>query len=78
MSMQGRAQRLEVNMGPHYRAVVIFAPGPDRGFVCFEPMAGITNAMNAAHKGLYKELQTIPAGGTWEESFWVRATGFSR
>ena len=78
MSMQGRAQRLEVNMGPNYRAVVIFAPGPDRGFVCFEPMAGITNAMNAAHKGLYKELQTIPAGGTWQESFWVRATGFAR
>ena len=78
MSMQGRAQRLEVTMGPNYRAVVVFAPGPDRGFVCFEPMAGITNAMNAAHKGLYQELQTIPAGGTWEESFWVRATGFSR
>jgi len=78
MSMQGRAQRLEVNMGPNYRAVVIFAPGPDRGFVCFEPMAGITNAMNAAHQGLYKELQTIPAGGTWQESFWVRATGFAR
>ena len=58
MSMQGRAQRLDVTLGPNYRAVVIFAPGPDRGFVCFEPMAGITNAMNAAHKGLYKELQT--------------------
>jgi len=32
--------------------------------------------MNAAHKGLYKELQTIPAGGAWEESFWVRPSGF--
>jgi aldose 1-epimerase len=39
-------------------------------------MVGITNAMNAAHRGLYKELQTIPAGGTWEESFWVRPSGF--
>jgi aldose 1-epimerase len=76
MSMKGRSQRLDVELGPNYRAVVIFSPGPDRPFVCFEPMAGITNAMNAAHKGLYKELQTIPAGGTWEESFWVRPSGF--
>jgi aldose 1-epimerase len=76
MSVKGRAQRLDVSMGPNSRAVVIYAPGPDRGFICFEPMAGITNAMNAAHKGLYKELQSIPAGGTWEESFWVRPSGF--
>jgi aldose 1-epimerase len=76
MSVKGRAQRLDVSMGPYYRAAVIYAPGPDRGFICFEPMAGITNAMNAAHKGLYKELQSIPAGGNWEESFWVRPSGF--
>ena len=78
-------------LGPLYRVVVIFAPrpgprpdgggaaaapAPDRDFVCFEPMAGITNAMNAAHKGLYPELQSIPAGGQWEESFWVRPRGF--
>ena len=76
MSVKGRAQRLDVSVGPHYRAAVIYAPGPDRGFICFEPMAGITNAMNAAHKGLYKELQSVPPGGTWEESFWVRPSGF--
>ena len=76
MSVKGRSQRLDVSVGANYRAVVIYAPGPDRSFICFEPMAGITNAMNAAHKGLYKELQSIPAGGTWEESFWVRPSGF--
>ncbi len=76
MSVKGRGQRLDVSVGPNYRAVVIYAPGPDRSFICFEPMAGITNAMNAAHKGLYKDLQSIPAGGTWEESFWVRPSGF--
>jgi len=76
MSVKGRAQRLDVSVGPNYRAVVIYAPGPDRSFICFEPMAGITNAMNASHKGLYKELQSIPAGGNWEESFWVRPSGF--
>lgn len=76
MSVKGRSQRLDVSVGPNYRAVVLFAPARNRSFICFEPMAGITNAMNAAHKGLYQELQNIPAGGTWEESFWVRPSGF--
>ena len=53
-------------------------PNPvSRGdFVCVEPMAGITDALNLAQKGLYRELQSIPAGGTWQESFWVRPSGF--
>jgi aldose 1-epimerase len=46
------------------------------GFICFEPMAGITNALNLAHKGVYKELQSIKPGGTWQESFWIRPSGF--
>jgi aldose 1-epimerase len=45
-------------------------------FICFEPMAGITDAMNLAQKGLYKELQSIPPGGTWQESFWIKPSGF--
>jgi aldose 1-epimerase len=49
---------------------------PERGFVAFEPMVGITDAMNLAQKGLYKELQSVPPGGVWEESFWVRPTGY--
>lgn len=76
MSVKGRSQRLDVSVGANYRAVVIYAPAPDRSFICFEPMAAITNAMNAAHKGLYKELQSIPGGGIWEESFWIRPSGF--
>ena len=47
-----------------------------RGFIAIEPMVGITDSMNLAHKGLYKELQSIPPGGTWQESFWLRPTGF--
>jgi aldose 1-epimerase len=47
-----------------------------KGFIAFEPMIGITNAMNLAQKGIYKELQTIPAGGSWEESFWVTTKGY--
>jgi len=49
---------------------------PTRGFIAFEPMAGITDSMNLAQKGLYKELQSIPPGGSWQESFWLRPKGF--
>jgi aldose 1-epimerase len=48
----------------------------NRNFVCFEPMAGITDSMNLAQKGLYKELQSIAPGGAWEESFWIRPKGY--
>ena len=45
-------------------------------FICFEPMAAITNALNLAHKGVYKELQYVQPGGVWQESFWIRPSGF--
>jgi len=80
MTLKGKQQRLEVMIGPNYRAVVIYAPkataSTSNAFVCFEPMAGITDALNLAHKGLYKELQSIPPGQTWRESFWIRPSGF--
>ena len=53
------------------------APAPTaKGFIAFEPMVGITNALNLAHRGVYKELQTIPPGGSWAESFWVTTKGY--
>ena len=52
-------------------------PRPRRkGFIAFEPMVAITNALNLAHKGVYKDLQSIPPGGSWEESFWVTTKGY--
>ena len=75
MSVTGKSQKLDVVFGPNYRAAVVYAP-KGRDFICFEPMAGITDALNLAHRGLYKELQQIPAGQTWRESFSIRATGF--
>jgi aldose 1-epimerase len=52
-------------------------PAPDsRGFIAFEPMVAITNALNAAQKGQYKDLQTVAPGAFWQESFWVAPTGF--
>ena len=103
MTVAGKAQRLDVALGPNFRSVVVWAPHPenrgrgsqslgatapaagrgnagqtqqDRNFICIEPMAGITDAVNLAQKGRYSELQSIPAGGTWQESFWIRPSGF--
>jgi len=47
-----------------------------KGFIAFEPFAGVTNGMNLSQKGIYKELQMIPVGGSWEESFWITTKGY--
>ena len=92
MSVWGRTQRLDVVIDEGYRSVVVWAPSPsgngrggqgpsppaERNFICFEPMAGITNAVNMAHKGTYKELQTIAPGATWRGRLWVRPSGFGK
>ena len=69
--MWGRRERIDVLFGPKFRAAVVYAPR-GRNFICFEPMAGITDAMNLAQRDLYHELQSVAPGGAWEESFWVR------
>lgn len=77
MWVQGKSERIEVSFGPNYKAAVVWFPaGPTQNFICFEPMAGITDAMNLAQKGIYKELQYIPPGQTWQESFWIKPSGF--
>jgi len=77
MWVQGKNERVEVTFGPKFRAAVVYFPaGPGQNFICFEPMAGITDSMNLAQKGLYSELQYIPPGQSWEESFWVKPSGF--
>ncbi len=74
-SVQGKSQKIAIKFGSKYRVAVVYAP-PGRKFICFEPMSGITDAFNLAHAGLYKELQTIPPGEKWEESFWIRPSGY--
>lgn len=84
MSLIGRKQQLDVVVGPKFRTILVLSrdnnanrlPPNARGTVAFEPMAAITNALNLAHKGLYKDLQSIEPGGSWEESFWIRPCGF--
>ncbi len=73
--VQGKQQKISVIYGPKFNVGVVYAP-PGRDFICFEPMVGITNAFNLAHAGVYKELQSIAPGGTWRESFWIKAEGF--
>jgi len=66
---------LGVKVAPPAVAGATPTPG-NKGFIAFEPMVGITNALNLAHKGIYKELQTIAPGGSWEESFWITTKGY--
>jgi hypothetical protein len=49
---------------------------PQRGTIAIEPMAGITNAMNMAQAGTYKQLQSIAPRGSWTESFWLVPSGY--
>src|SRR5690606_16195489 len=80
VTLAGRSQKLDVVLGPKYRAAVIYSPNPtnnglgsqnisvpagqtpnlltpeqaaSRDFVCIEPMVGVTNALNLAHRGEY-------------------------
>jgi aldose 1-epimerase len=73
--LEGQKERVTVTYGPKYQVSVVFAP-KGRDFVCFEPMAAITNAFDLAHAGVYKELQSIPPGGQWKESFWITPSGY--
>jgi aldose 1-epimerase len=69
--VEARGRRLTVAYGPQYTVAVVFAPA-GREFICFEPMAAITNAFNLEHAGEYSELQHIPSGAQWRESFWIK------
>jgi aldose 1-epimerase len=79
-SIEAEDKKIEILFGPKFPVAVIWQPalppGQASGFICVEPMTGPTNAINLNHAGKYGELQTIPAGGKWIESFWIRATGF--
>lgn len=89
VTLKGRTQQLDVLLGPKYKTVLLYVPptptggrgggpgaAPPRDSVAIEPMAAVSNAMNMAHHGLYKDLQSVEPGGTWEESFWLRPSGF--
>jgi aldose 1-epimerase len=69
--VEGRKERVTVAYGPKYQVAVVYAPA-GRDFICFEPMAAVTNAFNLEGSG----LQSVTPGGVWKESFWISASGF--
>lgn len=74
--VQGKQEKISVLYGPKYPVSVVWAPKGRGEFVCFEPMAGPTNAINLGHEGKYPELQKIAPGAHWKESFWIKPEGF--
>ena len=75
--LQGESESITVAFGPKYPVAVVYAPtGEGQSFVCFEPMTGITNAFNLAHRGVYGELPEIPPGGRWESAYAIEVDGF--
>ena len=78
--LEAGTEKIELTFGPKYPVAVIWEPqsygGPAGEFICFEPMTGVTNAVNLHHEGKYPDLQMLPAGEKWSESFWIKPTGF--
>jgi aldose 1-epimerase len=66
--------------GPRYGVATIYLPAPPPGetreFICIEPLTAIISGVNLARQGKFSNLQTIPVGGEWVGSFWIRASGF--
>lgn len=73
-SLEGDGKKIEVTYGPKWTVAVVWEPA-NQNFICFEPMASITNGVNLAKDGKYSNLQTVAPGATWTESFWVKASG---
>ena len=74
-SVQAGDKKIEVIYGPKYQVAVVYSP-PGQNYICFEPMAAITNGINLAREGKYPELQSAAPGATWAENFWVQFSGF--
>jgi aldose 1-epimerase len=72
---QAGDKKISVVYGPKYQVAVVYSP-PGQNFICFEPMAAVTNGINLAHDGKYPELQSVAPGETWQENFWVEFSGF--
>ena len=78
-SVEARGMKVETLFGPKYPVAIVWEPpapaGETRDFICFEPMTGITSAVNLQHEGKYSGLQMVAPGSKWTESFWIRSSG---
>jgi aldose 1-epimerase len=75
LSVEGGGKKIEVVFGPKFKVALVYAP-PGQNFVCFEPMAAVTNGINLAHEGKYDALQSVAPNAEWRESFSVKFRGF--
>jgi aldose 1-epimerase len=73
--VHGKSQSIVVEYGDKYPVAVVYAP-PGKSFICFEPMSGVTNAINLKHAGKDVELQTVAPGGVWTGNYWIRPKGY--
>jgi aldose 1-epimerase len=78
--LRAGSKSIQIAFGPKFPVAILWEP-PVRGgaaneFVCVEPMAGVTNAINLNHAGKYPDLQMIGPEQTWTESFWITPSGF--
>jgi aldose 1-epimerase len=73
--LEADGRRVSVRFGPKFPIAIVYAPQTE-DVVCFEPMTGLTDGFNLAHHGIYKDLQSVPPGESWTESFWIRPSGF--
>jgi aldose 1-epimerase len=78
--IEARGKTVETLFGPKYPVATIYlpasGPGDTREFICIEPLSAIISGVNLVRQGKYSDLQVLPAGGKWMESFWIRASGF--
>ena len=78
-SIEAGGKLVETLMGPKFTVVTVWLPsardGTPQPFICFEPLATIISGVNLAHDGKWDGLQSVPAGGNWTESFWIRSSG---
>ena len=79
-AIEAGGMKVETLFGPKYQVATIYlppSPNLTREFICFEPLAAIIDGVNLARRGKYAELQILPPGQKWTESFWVRGSGIT-
>jgi aldose 1-epimerase len=73
--LEGAKEKVAVVYGPKYTAALVYGSAATP-FLSIQPLAAVSNAFNLAHAGTYHNLQLVAPGGEWQESFWIRPSGF--
>src|SRR5262249_21175233 len=79
-SIEFDGKAVDLVLGPKYTVATLWWPEqregqPRQEVVCIEPLTTIIAGITLAHEGKGSGLQTVPAGGKWSESFWIRTRG---